>query len=125
LSSNDGKHFEKIFSEQNTGLILGKKFGRTIRKDFGGIFRFFGRQRDFWDGGDGDADRPAGPRRARDSRRGGQPRCWGDTRRATARAQAVPAEFAARAPKGKESTGVSKGGLSELNRKILKTRVVY
>jgi hypothetical protein len=42
LSSNDGKHFEKIFSEQNTGLILGKKFGRTIRKDFGGIFRFSG-----------------------------------------------------------------------------------
>jgi hypothetical protein len=51
LSSNDGKHFEKIFSEQNTGLILGKKYGRTRRKDFGGIFRFFGRQRDFRDGG--------------------------------------------------------------------------
>jgi hypothetical protein len=37
----------------------------------------------------------------------------------------VPAEFAARAPKRKESTGVSKGGLSELSGKVLKTRVVY
>jgi hypothetical protein len=75
------------------------------------VFRFFGRQRDFRDSGDGEADRPAGPQRARDSRRGGRPRCWGDTRRATARAQAVPAGFATRAPKGQESTGVSKGGV--------------
>jgi hypothetical protein len=34
----------------------------------------------------------------------------GAKRRATARAQEVPAGFAARAPCGKESTGVSKGG---------------
>jgi hypothetical protein len=40
-------------------------------------------------------------------------------------AQAVPAGFAARAPKGKESTGVSKGGLNEISGKVLKTRVIY
>jgi hypothetical protein len=74
------------------------------------VFCFFGRRCDFREGGDGEADRPARPRRARDSWRGGQPRCWGDTRRATARVQAVPAGFAAHAPRGKESTGVSKGG---------------
>jgi hypothetical protein len=33
-----------------------------------GFFRFPGRRRDFRDGGDGEADRLAGPRRARDSR---------------------------------------------------------
>jgi hypothetical protein len=33
-----------------------------------GFFRFSGRRRDFRDGGDGEADRLAGPRRARDSR---------------------------------------------------------
>jgi hypothetical protein len=37
LSSNDGKHFEKIFSEQNTKVR--KKFERKRRKYFGGIFR--------------------------------------------------------------------------------------
>jgi hypothetical protein len=66
-----------------------------------------------------------GPRRARDSRRGGRLWCWGDTRRATARAQVVPAGFAARAPKGKELTGVSEGGVNELSGKVLKTCVVY
>jgi hypothetical protein len=74
--------------------------------DFSG---FLGYRRQFLDGGDGEADRPAGPRRARAFRRGGRPRCWGDTRRVTARAQAVPAGFAACAPRGKESTGVSTG----------------
>jgi hypothetical protein len=33
-----------------------------------GFLRFPGRRRDFRDGGDGEADRLAGPRRARDSR---------------------------------------------------------
>jgi hypothetical protein len=33
-----------------------------------GFFRFPGHRRDFRDGGDGEADRLAGPRRARDSR---------------------------------------------------------
>jgi hypothetical protein len=75
--------------------------------DFSG---FLGYRRQFRDNGDGEADRPAGPWHARDSRRGGRLRCCGDTRRATARAQAVSAGFAARAPRGKESTGVSKGG---------------
>jgi hypothetical protein len=39
------------------------------------VFRFFGRRRDFRDDGDGEADRPVGPWRARDSRRGGRPWC--------------------------------------------------
>jgi hypothetical protein len=34
-------------------------------------FPGFGHRCDFWDGGDGEADQPAGPQRARDSRRGG------------------------------------------------------
>jgi hypothetical protein len=33
-----------------------------------GFFRLPGCRRDFWDGGDGEADRASGPRRARDSR---------------------------------------------------------
>jgi hypothetical protein len=55
--------------------LLGK-----LGEGFLWVFRFFGRRRDFWDGGDGEADRPAGPRRARDSRHGGRPRRWGGTR---------------------------------------------
>jgi hypothetical protein len=47
-------------------------------------------------------DRPAGPRHARDSRRGGRPRCWGGTRWAMTRVREVPSGFAARAPKGRE-----------------------
>jgi hypothetical protein len=43
-------------------------------------FPGFGRQRDFRDSGDGEADRPAGPRHAWDSQRGGRPRRWGGTR---------------------------------------------
>jgi hypothetical protein len=80
-----------------------RRISREIKgKDFCGVFRFFGRQRDFRDGGDGEADRPAGPWRARDSRRGGRPRCWGGTRQAMPRVRAVPAGYAARAPKGRE-----------------------
>jgi hypothetical protein len=57
-----------------------RKIVREIRgKDLRG-FPVFGRQRDFRDGGDGEADRPAGPRCARDSRRDGRPRRWGGTR---------------------------------------------
>jgi hypothetical protein len=52
------------------GEFLGKLGGRI----FAG-FSGFGRQRDFRDGGDGEADRPAGPRHARDSRCGGRQRC--------------------------------------------------
>jgi hypothetical protein len=67
-----------------------------------------------------------GPRRARDSRRGGRPRCWGGTRRAMAQVRAVPAGFAARAPKGRERElpGFRKG-VNELSRKVLKTHVIY
>jgi hypothetical protein len=65
-------------------------------------FSGFGRQRDFRDDEDGEADRPAGPRRARDSQRGGRPRCWGGTRWVADRVLAVPAGFAARAPKVRE-----------------------
>jgi hypothetical protein len=100
-------------------------FGKIRRRGFADFSGFLGYRRQFQDGGDGEADRPVGPRRARDSRRGGRPRCWGDTRRVTARAQAMLVGFAARAPKGKELTGVSEGGLNELSEKVLKTRVVY
>jgi hypothetical protein len=65
-------------------------------------FPGFGRQRDFWDGGDDEADQPAGPLRARDSQRGGRQRCWGSRRWATAQVRAVPAGFAARAPRMRE-----------------------
>jgi hypothetical protein len=50
-----------------------------VRRLGGGFLRGFmisGRWRDFRDGGDGEADRPAGPRRARDTRHGGRPRRW-------------------------------------------------
>jgi hypothetical protein len=99
-----------------------RKMGKEIRKSFrkirrisreirGRVFAGFSGQRDFRDGGDGEADRPAGPWRARDSRHGGRPRCWGGTRWAMPRVRAVPAGFAAHAPKGRERTaGVSKGG---------------
>jgi hypothetical protein len=63
---------------------LGEFLGKLGESFFCGVFRFIGRQRDFRDGGDGEADRPAGPRCARDSRRGGWPRCWGSRRWATA-----------------------------------------
>jgi hypothetical protein len=60
LSSNDGKHFEKIFSEQNTGVILGKKFGRKRRKYFGGIFRVSSTDATSSDSRVGGIARPAG-----------------------------------------------------------------
>jgi hypothetical protein len=49
---------------------LGKLLGE-LGEGFCGIFPIPGRRRVFRDGGDGEADRPAGPRRARDSRHGG------------------------------------------------------
>jgi hypothetical protein len=51
--------------------MLGK-----LEEGFCGIFPVSGRRRVFRDGGDGEADRPAGPWRARDSRHGGRPRRW-------------------------------------------------
>jgi hypothetical protein len=92
---------------------LGEFLGK-LGEGFLRVFRFFWRRRDFRDGGDGEADWPAGPQRARDSRRGGRPRFWGDTRWATARAQAVPAGFAARAPKEENRPGFRKGGKMSL-----------
>jgi hypothetical protein len=56
-----------------------------------GFSRFFGRRRIFRDGGDGEADRSSGPRRARDSRP------VADRGVGKARMGAVPAGFAARA----------------------------
>jgi hypothetical protein len=61
-------------------------------------FPGFGRQRDFRDGGDGEADRLAGPRRSRESRRGGRQRRWHTW--VMARVWAVPAGFAARSRRG-------------------------
>jgi hypothetical protein len=58
--------------------ILGNLEGRG-EKDFAG-FSCFGCQRDFRDGGDGEADWLAGPRHARDSRRGGRQQRWGGMR---------------------------------------------
>jgi hypothetical protein len=60
---------------RNLGKLLGKLGGKVLR----GIPNS-GRRRDFRDGGDGEADRPAGPLRARDSQDGGRPRRWGGTR---------------------------------------------
>jgi hypothetical protein len=54
---------------EKLGEFLGK-----LEEGFLWSFRLFGRRPDFRDGGAGEADRPAGPRRARDSRRGGRPR---------------------------------------------------
>jgi hypothetical protein len=53
-----------------------------VRKLGGRVFAGFydsRRRRDFRDGGDGEGDRPAGPRRAQDSRHGGRPRRWEGT----------------------------------------------
>jgi hypothetical protein len=65
---------------------IGKKFrklGKIVREIRGRFWRDFlisGRRRDLRDGGDGEADRPSGPRRARDSRHGGRPQRWEGTR---------------------------------------------
>jgi hypothetical protein len=64
-----GKSLEKI-----------EKIVRKIGEGFLWCFMISGRRRGFRDGGDGEADRPAGPRRARDSRHGGRPRRWEGTR---------------------------------------------
>jgi hypothetical protein len=64
-----GKKLERVF--EKLGEFLGK-----LEEGFLWVLRFFGRRRKFRDGGDGEA----GPRRARDSRRGGRPRRWGGTR---------------------------------------------
>jgi hypothetical protein len=58
---NQGREIEKGFRK------LGEFLEKLGERFFLWIFRFFGRQRDFWDGGDSEADWPAGPRRARDS----------------------------------------------------------
>jgi hypothetical protein len=78
--------------------LLGNLGRRVLRG-----FPTSGRRRDFRDGGDGEADRPAGPRRARDSRHGGRPRRWHAW--VMARVRAVPAGFAARAPRVREGDG--------------------
>jgi hypothetical protein len=80
--------------------MLGKLGGRR-KRNFAG-FPGFGRPRDFRDGGDGEVDRPAGPWRERDSRRGGRQRRWGGKRWARTRVRAVPAGFAARALRVRE-----------------------
>jgi hypothetical protein len=66
---NRGRDFRK------SGKLLGK-----LGEGFCGIFPISGRRRVFRDGGDGEADRPSGPRHARDSRHGGRPRRWKGTR---------------------------------------------
>jgi hypothetical protein len=88
--------------------------------DFSG---FLGYRRQFRDGGDGEADRLAGPWRC------GIPVVVADrsaraARVVMARVRVVPAGFAARAPREKNRPGFRKG-VNELSRKILKTPVVY
>jgi hypothetical protein len=88
------------------------------------VFRFFGRQRDFRDGGDGEADRSAGPRRC------GIPVVVADRGAGAAHVGDGPGAgdasgICSRRAEGKESTGVSKGGVNELSGKILKTHVIY
>jgi hypothetical protein len=83
-----GKFWEKLGKIREKG-----------KRDFGGIFRVFGCRRDFRDGGDGAAGRPADR---------GKPRIPGEVadsgagaargeRRWPERWRAVPARFAARA----------------------------
>jgi hypothetical protein len=88
-----------------------------------GFFRFPGRRRDFRDGGDGEADRPAGPRRARDSRPVAD-RGVGKARMG-AGLGAVPAGFAARASGREGSTAARVWRVNELGWTVLKTRVIY
>jgi hypothetical protein len=96
---NNGKGFRKI------KRIPWEKYG----KDFCGVFRFFGRQWDFRDSGDGEADQPAGPRRC------GIPVVVADRGAGAARVGDGPGAGGASGIRGlravgKESTGVSKGG---------------
>jgi hypothetical protein len=84
------------------------------------------RRCDFWDGGDGEADQPAGPRRARDSRHGGRPRRWGGTRgcRLECGRCRRDSRHARRGWERETVTRVSKGE-NELSWTVLKTRVIY
>jgi hypothetical protein len=86
-------------------------------------FPVSGRQRDFRDGGDGEADWRAGPRRARDSRRGGRPRYWAarDGRRPECGRCRLDSRHARRGRETETVTRVS----NELSGKVLKTRVIY
>jgi hypothetical protein len=94
-----GKSFRKI-------RRISRKIRRRVFADFSG---FLGYRRQFRDGGDCKADWPAGPRQCGIpvvvADRGAGAHAW-----VMARVWAVPAGFAARAPRGKESIGVSKGG---------------
>jgi hypothetical protein len=58
-----------------------EKIVRKIGEGFLWCLMISGRRRGLRDGGDGEADRPAGPRRARDSRHGGTCGCWSGCRR--------------------------------------------
>jgi hypothetical protein len=99
INGKNGKGVRKI------KRIPWEKYG----KDFCGGFQFFGRQRDFRDGDDGEADRPAGPRRCE------IPIVVADRGAGAARVGDGPSAGGAGGirgtrAEGKESTGVSKGG---------------
>jgi hypothetical protein len=90
------KEENKGRKKNRKGIYKIRRISRKIRRrgfaDFSG---FLGHRRQFRDGGDGEADRPAGPRRARDSRPVAD-RDVGKARRVCGRG-AVPAGIAARA----------------------------
>jgi hypothetical protein len=57
----EGRRKRKKDLEELEEEVLGK-IRREGRRDFCGVFRFFGCWRNFRGGGDGEAGRPAGPR---------------------------------------------------------------
>jgi hypothetical protein len=108
------KRNRKRKRNRKMGKEIGKsleKLGEFLRKLEEGclwVFRFFGCQRDFRDGGDGEADRLAGPRRC------GIPVVVADCGAGAARVGDGPGAGGAGGirdtrAEGRESTGVSKG----------------
>jgi hypothetical protein len=103
LSSSDERILKTFLVSDLTGEILGKK--RNDLVEFSG---FLGYRRQFRDGGDGEADRPAGPRRC------GIPVVVADRGAGAARVGDGPGAGGAGGirgtrAEGRESTEVSKG----------------
>jgi hypothetical protein len=100
---NKGRKIEKRFIKSGENS---RKIRRRVFADFSG---FLGYRHQFRDGGDGEADRPAGPRRCR------IPVVVADRNAGAARVGDGPGAGGAGGihdtrVEGKESTGVSKGG---------------
>jgi hypothetical protein len=85
-----------------------------------------GRRRGFRDGGDSEADRPAGPRRAWDSWHGGRPRRWESTRGCWSGGGRCrrDSRHAHRGERERWWLGFE-GGVAELGWTVLKIRTIY